>query len=339
MKKFFVLLAVALMCAGMVFAGGSDDSEGTLNWKFCNGASDTHPQSVTLTKFADEFSKATNGRVNIEVYYNNTLGSEDELTEMTRTNTLQGFFGNVTTGLPSFMPEFGTFALPYLFRSFDDASEYLNNSDKAKELWAELEDLTNLHYVGVSLNGVRALTTSGIKVTGPEDLEGATVRSMTAQVWQDVISALGATPVPIAYNELYVALQTGVVEGQDNGIANVYDAKFYEVQDYYHETDHGYTISGFFTNETAFNQLTAEEQVLFMDLFNKYCVEEYDVLMDEFYEAGFAAAAETMEIVRSEDMNMQAFYDNAAELIDEKYMSNPDYAVIVNDVRDYFDYN
>ncbi|WHH58544.1 TRAP transporter substrate-binding protein [Petroclostridium sp. X23] len=308
-------------------------------WKMCNGVSDTHPQSVTLQKFADEFSKATNGRITVEVYHNNSLGSEEELTEMARTNTLQAFFGNVTSGLPSFMPEFGVFALPYLFHSYEDAHKYLNESPKAKELWASLEKMTNLHFVGDSLNGSRALTTKDKVVKSPADLKGVMLRSMTAQVWQDVISALGATPVPIAYNELYVALQTGVVEGQDNGIANVYDAKFYEVQKYFYKTEHSYTLSGFFINSDAWKSLSADEQTKFTELFNKYCVDEYSVLMDDYYkEAEEVVQKAGMEIVGQDKLDMEAFYDSAAKMIDEKYMSNEKYKDIILDIRKYFGY-
>ena len=343
------LLIGSVACSQKSTVSKNDSDQGNSNvttdqrkkevWKMCNGVTDTHPQSVTLVKFADEFSKATNGRIKIEVFHSNSLGSEEELTEMTRTNTLQGFFGNVTSGLPSFMPEFGVFALPYLFQSYDDAHKYLNESDKAKALWADLEKLTNLHYVGVSLNGSRALTTKSKLIKSPADLKGVLLRSMTAQVWQDVISALGATPVPIAYSELYVALQTGVVEGQDNGIANVYDAKFYEVQKYFYKTEHSYTLSGFFINSDAWKSLNAEEQVKFQELFNKYCVDEYNKLMNDYYKKAEEAVQQAgMQIIGKDQLNMQAFYDSAAKMIDEKYMSNAKYKDIILDIRKYFGY-
>lgn len=356
MKKGLAILIMVLMVFNIVGCS-SNDSENTnvggskeasssdttkkdsVVWKMCNGVSDTHPQSITLEKFAEEFSKATNGRITIEVYHNNSLGSEEELTEMTRTNTLQGFFGNVTSGLPSFMDEFGVFALPYLFRTYDDAHEYLTQSEKAKELWDELEGMTNLKFIGDSLNGSRALTTANTIVKSPEDLNGIMLRSMTAQVWQDVISSLGATPVPISYNELYVALQTGVVEGQDNGIANVFDAKFYEVQKYFYKTEHGYTISGFFTNTEAWNSLSEDEQKSFKDLFNKYCIDEYNVLMEEYYKEAEEACEEAgMQIIEQDELDMQAFYDNAAKMVDKKYMSNDKYKEIILDIRNYFGY-
>lgn len=317
----------------------NSEKETSVVWKFCNGVSDTHPQSITLLTFAEELSKATNGRLVVEVYNNNTLGSEEELTEMTRTNTIQGFFGNVTSGLPSFKEEFGVFALPYLFHSYADAHEYLTKSDKAGELWDSLEEMTNLHFVGDSLNGSRALTTSDVIVKSPEDLNGIMLRSMTAQVWQDVISSLGATPVPIAYNELYIALQTGVVEGQDNGIANVYDSKLYEVQNHFYKTEHSYTLSAFLINSDSWKSLSADEQVLFTDLFNKYCIDDYNILMEDYYKEAEAVCEEAgMEIIEQDQLDMQAFYDSAAKMIDEKYMTNDNYKDIILDIRDYFGY-
>lgn len=312
----------------------------TVVWKFCNGVSDTHPQSSTMAEFADAFTKATNGRVTFELYNNNSLGSEEELTEMCRSNTLQCFYGNITTGLPNYMEEFGVFALPYLFHSWDDAYDYLMNADKAKELWARLEEATNLHYIAVTLNGERALSTKGVKqITKPEELKGVKVRSMTAQVWQDVVSALGATPVPISYSELYVSLQTGVVEGQDNGIANVYDSKLYEVQDIFYKTGHGYTMSGFFVSADAWKELSEKEQQTFTELFTEICVEKYNKDMEGYYAEGFQAAeAAGMKIVEQTELDMDAFYDSANLMIDEKYMDNEKYSDIITDVRAYFNY-
>ncbi len=311
----------------------------TENWRFCNGVDDRHPQSIALMNLARNFEKATDGKIKIDVYFSNSLGSEEELLELTRTNTIQGFFGNVTAGLPSFMEEFGVFALPYLFQSYADAHKYLTESPKQQELWKKFEKMTNLHFIGDSLNGSRALTTKGIEVKNPEDLKGILVRSMTAQVWQDVISALGATPVPISYPELYMALQTGVVQGQDNGIANVYNSKLYEVQDHFYDTQHGYTLSAFFLSSDAWNSLSAKEKVIFNDLFKKYCFDQYNTDMEKYY----ADAQETcknagMKMFSKKDLDMDAFYANAAKMIDTKYMSNKKYAPIILDIREYLNY-
>ena len=141
MKKF--IMACVGLFMSLILVSSANASE---NWRFCNGVDDQHPQSVALMNLAKDFEKATDGRVKIDVYFSNSLGSEEELLELTRTNTIQGFFGNVTSGLPTFMPEFGVFALPYLFQSYADAHKYLMESPKQKELWKKFEDMTQLHF-------------------------------------------------------------------------------------------------------------------------------------------------------------------------------------------------
>ncbi len=334
MKKLIMTFVVLVMSLVMIPSGNASE-----NWRFCNGVDDKHPQSIALVNLAEDFEKATDGRIKIDVYFSNSLGSEEELLELTRTNTIQGFFGNVTSGLPTFMEEFGVFALPYLFQSYDDAHKYLMESPKQKKLWDKLEQMTQLHFVGDSLNGARALTTKGIDVKSPEDLKGVMVRSMTAQVWQDVISALGATPVPISFPELYMALQTGVVQGQDNGIANVYNSKLYEVQDHFYDTQHGYTLSAFFLNSKAWNSLSDKEKKIFNDLFEKYCVKQYAEDMEKYYaEAREICKNAGMKMYGKEDLDMEAFYANAKKMIDEKYMSNKKYAPTILDIREFLNY-
>lgn len=304
---------------------------------FCNGVSDTHPQSICLAEFAVEFEKATDGRYKIENYWNNTLGDDDSLAEMVRTGTIQGWYGSIFGALTNYCGEFGAFALPYLLHSYDEAYDYLNNSEFIAGVMQKLEDEYNIHYVDTTNNGVRALTTKNILVHSPADLKGVKIRSMSAPVWQDVVSALGATPVPIAYSEIFVSLQTGVVEGQDNGISNVYNSKFYEIQNYFMKTDHGLTLSNFCLNADTWKSMSAEDQEIFMKLWNEICVVKETQMMNDYYEEGFEAVkAAGMTVVEQDEMDMQAFYDAAAKLIDEKYLEDPVIGPVVKDVRAYF---
>lgn len=318
-------------------ADQKDVPEGATKLIFATGVTDTHPQAITLEKFADEFEKETDGRYVIECYHNNTLGDDETLAEMCRTNTIQGWSGSLFGALPNYIPEFGTFALPYILRSYDEAYEYLHNSEMMQGLMEKLENDYNIHYVDTTLNGVRALTTKDTKVLSPADLKGKKIRSMTAQVWQDVISALGGTPVPIAYSELYMSMQTGVVDGQDNGISNVYSSKFYEVQGYFMKTDHGLTLSDFCLNADIWKNMSPEDQETFNRLWTEICVKEDTELMEKYYEEGFEAVKKAgMVVVEQDEMDMQAFYDSAEKMIDEKYVNDPVFGPVVQDIREYF---
>lgn len=317
-----------------------DTSEpaGSVTWIFGCVNADTHPSSICTHKFAEEMEKATDGRVKFEVYDNGSLGSETEQMEMVRANTIQIVASNVAS-VPVYVETIGAFTLPYVFHSWADEYDYLCNSAKAAELWDQLEAVANLKFVGVTLNGSRCISTKGVNVKSPADLKGVRIRCMEAPVWQDIISSLGATPVPIAYNELYSAMQTGVVQGQDNPISNVYSQKFYEVQDYVFKTEHCYNGTGYFCNPDAWNALSEEDQATFKKLWDEIMVGEYDALMEDFYkEAEDACVAGGCEIVEQDQLDMEAFYASAEAMINDKYMSNTEYADIINDIRATYNY-
>lgn len=322
---------------GTTQSEASYSAESPLTLQIGNGVDDENPQTIALNKFGKALEEATGGRIKYELFSNSSIGSDEEMVEMVRTNTLQMTEANIT--LKDYVPEMYAFGLPYLFHNYEDAYNYLTNADKAKEMWSKLETDTNLKKMAIYLNGSRALTTKGKSVKSPADLKGVKIRSMTSKVSQDTIEALGGTPVPMAYSELYVAMQTGVVDGQDNGISNVYSSKFYEVQDHFYKTEHGYTINCVYINSDFYNSLTDEDQAAFDQLAKQYLEDEYSKDMDEYYKTAEAALVENgMTIVEQSEMDMQAFYDSADEMIEKNYMSDPTYADVVNDVKAFCGY-
>lgn len=312
-----------------------------ITWTVAACLAEDNPQSICLQEIADDLSEATNGNFTWDIYYNSELGSESEAVELVRNNTAQFVTSNVTT-VPQFVEKIGVFALPYLFHSEEDQLKYLSTSPVCFDMWKELEEKANLVTLGFNCTGSRCLSTKGLdQVKTPEELsgQGAKIRCMEAQVWQDVISSLGGTPVPIAYTELYTALQTGVVQGQDNPVANVVDGKFYEVLDTFYQTQHCYLCSGYYTNTESWNALPDDYKALLEGLMEKYMANDYHERILAFQDAGYAVMENAgVKIVSRQDLDMQAFYDNASKMIDENYMSNSDYANTINDIRTTFGY-
>ncbi|HOO27642.1 MAG TPA: TRAP transporter substrate-binding protein, partial [Lachnospiraceae bacterium] len=194
--------------------------------------------------------------------------------------------------------------------------------------------------LGFDCAGARCLSTTNVdQVRTPEELKGVKIRCMDAQVWQNVISALGATPVPIAYTELYTALQTNVVSGQDNPASNTVDGKFYEVLDTFYETNHCYLCSGFYSNTTAWDALPDDYKSLLQGLLQKYLGNQYHDDITQFTEECYQTMEDAgMKIVSQEDLDMDAFYSSASDMIDENYMNDESYAETINDVNETFGY-
>ena len=314
-------------------------SEDEIEWTVACCVTEENPQSVAVANIARDLEELTDGKFKWDVFYNSELGSETEVVELCRNNTVQFVTSNVTT-MSSYVDRIGVFALPYLFHTAEDQLNYLATSDVAYDMWNELEEATNLVTMGFQCSGARCLSTNGVKqITSPADMKGVKVRCMDAQVWQNVIAALGATPVPVAYTELYTALQTGVVQGQDNPASNTVDGKFYEVLDTFYETNHCYLISAFYTNTDAWDALPDDYKALLQGLFQKYLADQYfddiTAYLDECYKVIEDAG---VTIVPQEDLDMDAFYESASSMIEEKYMSDEAYAKTIEDVNATFGY-
>ncbi|MCD7819499.1 MAG: TRAP transporter substrate-binding protein [Lachnospiraceae bacterium] len=288
---------------------------------------------------ANALSEMTDGKFTWDVYYNSELGSETEAVELCRNNTVQFVTSNVTT-MSSYVESLGVYALPYLFHSAEDELTYLATADIAYEQWAELEESTGLVTIGFQCSGSRCLSTTGVsQITSPDDLKGVKVRCMEAQVWQDVISALGATPVPVAYTELYTALQTGVVSGQDNPATNTVDGRFYEVLDTFYETEHCYLISAFYSNTDAWDALPDDYKALLLALCEQYLGDQYKEDIDVFNDDCYATMEEAgVTIVGQDELDMDAFYESASTMIEENYASDETFAPIIEDVTATFGY-
>lgn len=240
----------------------------------------------------------------------------------------------------TYVDTFGVFALPYLFHSEEDELTYLATNPLAFDLYKELETSANLVTLGVNCTGSRCLSTTSVpQFKDPSGLSGVKIRSMEAQVWQDVISCLGATPVPVAYTELYTALQTNVVQGQDNPIANTVDGKFYEVLDTFYETDHSYLCSAYFTNPESWDKLPDDYKALLGGLMQKYQGNYYHDEILKFREDCTKTVADAgVKIVPQSELDMDAFYKAADEMIQAKYMTDPKYVAIIDDVKATFNY-
>lgn len=312
----------------------------TVTWTLGSTATEDDPSIVVWQSLADELSAQTDGRFTLDIYTSSTIGNEADMIEMVRTNTLTMMATNLTTP-QTFIEDFSVFGLPYLFRSAEDMLDYtLSEGTKCAELFQKLEDEFNLRVLDVEINGTRCLTTKGIKqITGPEDLKGVKIRSMDAQSSQDTISALGATPIPVSFSELYMAIQTGVVNGQDNPISVTYTNKLYEVADYIYRTDHSYNTCMWFINPDAYDALSAEDKELFDSLLAKYVRGEYKTLIADYIESAEAEIiASGCQIIDAEDFDIDAFYKNAAEIVDENYLVNETFAPYIEEIREIYHY-
>lgn len=265
MKKMVLTLTVILSVMLMA-ACGSDTTSGkeiseegeTIVFDASLPLGEESHHDLGLKKFKEELERLTDGRLSIKLHYNNELGGEREVTEGMGLNTID--MGLASTGpLGSFANDFFMFDLPYLFNDVEHAYAVLD-SEIGEELAEKLEEAANVEVLAWWENGVRHETSSVSPVEKPSDLEGIKHRTQESEVQVDTWRALGADATPMAWPEVYTALQQGVIESQENPLATILDVRFFEVQDYLNLTGHVYSPLLFMMSKQLFDSLPAEDQ-------------------------------------------------------------------------------
>jgi TRAP-type transport system periplasmic protein len=222
-----------------------------------------HPQSATsafqtgAVAFADEFAKRTNNRYKIEVFPSGSLGGEREMVESVQLGTLD-FVITSTGPVGNFVPDTLITDIPFLFRDYAHARAVLDGPI-GQEILAKFpaKGIVGLAWAE---NGFRHLTNSKRAVNAPADLAGLKLRTMENPVHMTAFRTLGAQPAPMAFTELFTALQQGTVDGQENPIPVIVSSKFGQVQKNLTLTGHVYSPALIITGVPLFNGLPQADQ-------------------------------------------------------------------------------
>jgi tripartite ATP-independent transporter DctP family solute receptor len=251
MKRLMTALAVGVAVAGMT---GGAAAEIVLK---LNGLHEpTHPAAMTHEYFAERVEELTNGEIQIEVHHSRALGDAVESVQSIRNGTI-AFFDVSASNLNQVVPKMDMLSLPYLFKNARHYWWYLN-SDRAAAFVQELED-KGIVVLGYIDSGARSFFTQE-PVRSVADLDGMKIRTMASPVAVSMMEALGGTGVPIAWGELYNALQTGVVDGAENNHPSLISMKFYEVSKYYTVDEHARIPDVLIASKKVMDQLTPEQQ-------------------------------------------------------------------------------
>jgi len=257
MKKILALVMVLTMIFALTAVSASADDAIVL--KIGVSTADTDPRNIAAKSFADEIEEKTNGAVKAEVYPAGQLGGDGQLVESMVMDA--GTVDIVITDASNFgtvIPDMNISGLPFLFSDFDAAWAFMDGEIEAAAE-AELLDV-GIRVLAHYDNGFRCVTNSKGPVNTPDDMKGMLIRTPENQVIMATMSALGANPQPLAFSELYQALQQKTYDAQENPIPVIYNNKLFEVQDYLSVTNHIYSGMCFAITESTWNKLTAEQQ-------------------------------------------------------------------------------
>ena len=252
MRKW-VLAATA--AALLVLAPGAGHAQQPIVVKFSHVVSPDAPKGKAALKFKELAEKYTNGKVKVEVYPNSSLYKDKEELEALQLGSVQFLAPSISKFGPLGVREFDVFDLPFLLVD-DKRAQQMFHSPMIAEMNKKLEAKGVLP-VGYWDNGTRVYT-SNRPLIHPEDFRGLKMRIQGSRVEDAVARLLGSIPQPMAFSELYQALQTGVVDGEDNTPSNVLTQRFYEVQKYLTVSNHTRLMYALVTNAKWWNGLPAD---------------------------------------------------------------------------------
>lgn len=226
------VLGAALMLG---LAGPANSQQTTLKWTFVNPMNSHFGAAATAFKTSVE--GASQGRIKVEIFPAGALGGEREIAESLQLGSID-MAHTSTSVVGNFVPEVLIFDIPFLFRDSAHARAVVDGPIGA-DILAKFpaKDLIGL---GFGENGFRHLTNNKRPVGSPADMSGMTIRTMENEIHIQAFKTLGARPTPIAWPELFAALQQGVVDGEENPLSNIVTAKFFQVQKYLSLTGHVY---------------------------------------------------------------------------------------------------
>ena len=252
-----IIAACALLACGVATNAYAQFSDRTI--KFTNGVNEDHPVGAGVKRMQEIVTAKSGGKMKIVAFWGGAAGGDLQATQALRAGT-QEMVCTSSSPLVGIVKELGAFDLPFLFANEKEADAVFDGPGGAyfnKKL--EEVGLINLSYWE---NGFRNLTNSKRAVAKAEDFVGVKVRVMQNNIFLDTFKTLGTNAVPMAFGEVFTALETKTIDGQENPLVTIESSKFNEVQKYLSVTRHAYTPFLILYSKKLWDQLSPQEQAL-----------------------------------------------------------------------------
>ena len=267
-RKAISFLLVGLMLGTLLGTAGfawyvrdgrlSRTSAGTHVLKLAHSLDQTHPVHKGMEFMAKRRAELSGGAMQIQIFPNEQLGNETEAIEQVQRGVL-AMTKTSTAPLESFLPEMAIFSVPYIFRDAEHCWKVLDGAiGKELLLIGKSKGMHGLCYYDA---GARSFYTVKTPVLSPDDLRGLKIRVMKSKTSMDMVEALGAAPTPIAFGELYSALQQGMVDGAENNLPSFTSTRHYEVCKHYSLDEHSLIPDILLISESVWMSLSPEEQM------------------------------------------------------------------------------
>lgn len=262
-KVFLPVALAALAALAASQTGAADIKERTLKMPIVNPID--HPQGIGAKKFADLVQEKSGGKIKVKIFPGGTLGGEQQVASAMQGGTLEASM-MAPAQLVGNVKEFLILDFPFVFANEREA-DFVLDGPVGKKL---LDKLPEKSLVGLAYmeQGFRSITNSKRPIVKLEDIQGLKLRTIQNPLYIDLLNTLGANAVPMAFPELYTALETKTVDGQENPYLTVEASKFYEVQKYFSATRHIYNSQLLLVSKKLWDSLSADERQLLQEAAN-----------------------------------------------------------------------
>jgi tripartite ATP-independent transporter DctP family solute receptor len=286
-----------LALAALLAAGGAQ-AQTVLKIGYATAA--TSHYGVGTTMFCDEIEKGTQGRYKCQQFPSSALGGEREMIEAVQLGT-QDLVNTSTGPLGNFVPEVKIVDIPFLFRDYDHARKVMDGpigQDLLKAMQAK-----GLIGLAWTENGFRHMTNSKRPIRTADDAKGLKMRTMENKVHMDGYRTFGIQPTPMAFPELFGALQQGVVDGQENPIPVILSSKFSQVQKHLSLTGHVYSPAALILSPMVWNKLSAADKTVFQEAAKKAAAAQRKKVNDDENNGIAQLEKDGMQVIRQVDGN------------------------------------
>lgn len=315
MKRLSAMMILFTLVGALTFAGGSRE-DGTIRIRMGHIRDTSHPTHLGALRFAEMVQEASDGRIQVRVFPNSQLGNVQEMFTQLQTGDLDMVYGGINTlAFIDGGEAMEITAIPFLYRDYEHMRAALT-SDFFRPVIEDAEQNTGVKIVNITGDTAPRGLSANRAIREPEDFQGLRIRTAASEVVLRVMERLGAVPQQIAFGELYLALNTNVVDAQENGAITVVNMSFYEVQDYYMQTDYIRDIETFYASPALWDRLSEADRQIIMN-----ATEEAGELVTTLTEQQLAQAYNTLRqnitVIDEPELNLPAIRDAMVGLFDD----------------------
>lgn len=316
----FLALSIALL-----FGGCNIVSEKKV-LKLAHGLDPTHPVHKAMAFMAQRVDEISEGKMQIEIYPSGQLGSEQQCVELLQIGSLA--ITKVSAAvLESFTENFQVLGLPYIFRSKEHSFRVFDGPIGAELLESTVQ--YNIRGLAFYDAGARSFYAIDKPINNPDDLDGMKIRVMKSQTAMNMVKAVGGSPTPISWGELYTALQSGVVDGAENNPPSFYTSHHYEVCKYYSINEHTMVPDVLIISTVIWDQLNDQQKEWLQQAVNE-SVEKERILWAESEKESLRKVQEAGVTINYPDK--QPFIEKVGEML-ESYDDKPDLYRLIQAIK------